>query len=174
MAATDGKLYRIFQVAGERQHGSRSDLAREVAGRQFDEFSSIGEDGIRKYMAWKSILDYVVFSWMIGTIDGDLKPYVTAPGLTRDGFDHALGDKVEVFSEAHGFSPQKVRNAVRELIAREPSRLPTPKAVFQLTQPSCEFHYFYKAVMVAAFQRRVDIMVKRKEVFITSDLVTEK
>lgn len=174
MAATDGKLYRIFQVAGEKEHGSRSDLAREVAGRHFDEFSSIGEDGIRKYMAWRSVVDYVAFSWMIGIIDGDLKPYIEAPGLTRDGFDHALGDKVESFSDANGFSPQKVRNAVRELIQREPARLPTPKAVFQLTQPICEFHYFYKAIMVSAFQHRVDLFVRRKEVFITTDLTTEK
>jgi hypothetical protein len=173
MAATDGKLYRIFQVAGEKQHGSKADLAREISARRFDEFSSIGDDGERKYMAWKSIVDYVSFAWMINIIDGDLNPYVAAPELTRDGFDHALGDKVETFAEAHGFAPQKVRNAVRDLIARTPATLPTPKAVFRIAQPSCEYHYFYKAVMVAAYQRRVDLLIKRREVFITSDLTTE-
>jgi hypothetical protein len=118
MAATDRKLYRIFQVAGEKQYGSKAELAREISARKFDEFSSIAETGERKYMAWTSIVDYVTFAWMINIVDGDLNPYVPAPDLTRDGFDHALGDKVENFAEAHGFAPQKVRNAVRDLISR--------------------------------------------------------
>jgi hypothetical protein len=172
MSSTDGKLYRIFVVAGEQRASSRADLSRSVASRCFEEFS-YEEEGERKYHNWKTVQDYVAFACMVGLLDGDLQPYVTASNVTKRGFEHALGEKVENFAEAHGFSEANLRSAMKALIQASPSRLPTPKAVHQYLRPKCDYHIFFKAVSVRAFQDRTSVSIRSRATFLATDIFQE-
>lgn len=172
MATTDGKLFRVFTVAGERSFSSRPDLAREVEARQFDEFS-YEENGERKYLGWRAIQDYVGFAAMLGLLDGELQPFARTQTVTRAGFEQTLGERVQNFADASGFSETKLRNATRELLGQTPSKLPTPRSMFKVIQPSCVYNIFYKAITVVAFQERSKVYVRSRQTFMIDGILEE-
>lgn len=173
MASTDGKLYRVFLVAGERSFASRAELSRLIAGRSYDEFS-YEEDGETRYLTWRGIDEYVSFAVMIGLLDGELSPYVRVEQVTKKGFEQSLGEKVENYAEGAGFPAQKIRNAIRTLISRTPAELPSPRATHKLINPSVPYPVFYKAVTVQAFQARAQLFVRSRLTFIVDDIFKDK
>mgnify|MGYP001627601799 CR=1 FL=1 len=172
MVPIDPKLYRIFLVAGEQRFENRSALSREIAKRKYDEFSYVEEDE-RKYLTPKGVDDYVQFALQIGILNGDLDPYIRTNDVTRGGFIHALGEKVENFAEASGFSEKKIREAMRTLIERKPAQLPSPKSIHQLIAPSCSYYIFLKAINVQGFIDRTGLSVRSRQTFFVADILRE-
>jgi hypothetical protein len=170
--STDRRLYRVFLTAGARSFASRVELAREIYDRKYDEFST-EKDGERIYLQVSAIVEYVAYCVQIGLLTPELRPYVTTSEVTWRGFELSLGEKVEDFATAHGFSVQQVRDTVRGLIDQRPARLPTPRAVFSVLKPKCEYHIFYKSITVHAYQDRVKMFVRLRQTIMLDDILRD-
>lgn len=168
----DGKLYRIFSEACKKQYANKADLARAVAQEKFTEFSYIRK-AERQHMTWGGILEYVSLLSSFEMLNSDVKPYVQPDKLTRSGFDLALGEKVGEYAERTGFSPERIRKAVSELVARNPAQLPTPGTILTMLQIDCRYQTFYRALSVRAFQQSVNIHIKTKQTLIIPDIFRE-
>lgn len=115
-------------------------------------------------------MEYVGLLVQFGMLDEELKPYVVPAKITRSGFDFSLGEKVEAFASNAGFSVDRVKDAVRQLLARNPAQLPVPLTVHAVLQIECRYGVFYRAMAVKAFQERVGVFIKTKQTFIITDV----
>ena len=170
--AIDDKLFRIYEEAFSSTFKNRSDLARAVSIKRLVEFS-YERQGIRQYLTWSTIQEYVGLLVDYDLLTQDLKPTILSEKISRRGFEFTLAEKVELYAVQHGFSPDRIRAAVSELIKRQPAQLPTPPTVFTVLQLGVGYNAFHKALSVRAFQQRVSITSKLKSVLIIPDILRE-
>jgi len=168
----DDKLFRIFEEAHAVSYKTRSDLARAVASKRLAEFS-YERKGERQYLTWSTVLEYVGLLVDYGLLTAELRPTIPTERVSRRGFDLTLGENVQSYATEHGFSPERVRAAVRELIQRSPAQLPTPTTVFNLLQLPINYNGFHKAFSVRAFQQRINIHPKQKSILTIPDILRE-
>lgn len=170
--AIDEQLFRVYEEAFQKTHPSKSDLAKALAAKKLTEFSQVRQ-GERHYFTWSTIQAYVSLLVDYEILTPELGPTIAAPRVSRTGFNLTLADRVEAYAVKNGFSPERIRDAVRELIQRKPASLPTPQTVCTVLQLQVGYNAFHKALSVRAFQQRVSITPKLKNVIIIPDILRE-
>lgn len=170
--AIDDKLLRIYEEAHSTKHKIKADLARAVAAKKLNEFS-YERKGERQYHTWGTVLEYVSLLGEYGMITSDLVPSIKTERVNRQGFFLTLGENVEQYAAGHGFSVEKIRLAVKELIERKPAQLPTPTSIYSVLQLPVSYGLFQRALSVRSFQTRVNIFPKQKSVLLIPDILRE-
>ncbi|MDP3379118.1 MAG: hypothetical protein Q8S53_12210 [Brevundimonas sp.] len=170
--AIDEKLFRIYQEADKKQHTRVADVAKAIAGQQLEEFS-YQRRGERLYHTWTTVAEYVRLLMRFGLIGEDCQPLINAPKVSKQGFMITLGDYVERWADEQGFSAERIKEAARELLRREPARLPTPLNVHGVLQLQVSSAHFSKALSVRAYQDRIKVHPKQRVVLIIPDVIYE-
>ncbi|WP_454761722.1 hypothetical protein [Caulobacter segnis] len=169
----DDKLFRIYEEANATTHKTKGDLARAVAAKQLIEFSNEKRNGERQYHTWGTIYEYVSLLAEYGLLNSENAPAIKTSKISRKGFDLTLGESVETYASNNGFSSERIRDAVKGLLQRTPAQLPTPPAVYNALQLPIGSKVFTKSVSVKAYQIRVNVNTKIKNVLIIPDILRD-
>lgn len=169
----DDKLFRIYEEAHATTHKVRADLARAVAAKRLIEFSNEKKNGERQYHTWNTIFEYVSLLAEYGLITSENTPSIKTAKVSRRGFDLTLGESVESFASSNGFPTEKIREAVKALLQRSPAQLPTPPSVYNVLQLPISSKVFTRSLSVRAYQARVNINAKQKNVLLIPDILRD-
>lgn len=168
--AIDDKLFRIYQEADKREHARVPELAKAVASQKLEEFS-YQRRGEKLFHTWSTVAEYVRLLQRFGLIDDDCQPLINAKRVSKSGFLLTLGENVEEYASREGFSIDRIKEAMKELLGRTPARLPTPLAVHGVLQIGVPSHAFTRALSVKAYQDRVRVHPKQRLVLIMPDVL---
>jgi len=169
----DHKLHLVVREAAKRRYDSNAALATTIAELEAEAFSFMRRGEI-EYCSPGTIAQYISFSRAISLLGDDLRPVKDRSFFSSlEKFQGWLGNKVLTYLGDARCSPEKIRDAVSDLLRQNPPQLPTPANVREkLGRPLTKKSFRYSLQIISLLRPHV-LRIRSRQVVLHKSVLRE-
>lgn len=163
ITSVDRKLHRVVLSSDPDYFKNAISLAREIAGRQLNEFSYQRENKL-KYATPLSITKFVAYAREIGLLDENLACTQLKDDVRSvENFQWWLRNQVMNYLETNIASLDHIKTATLSLLSDVPYTLPTPVKIHEVLKTSMSISSFRLSLnVISALSPRALLFSSRK------------